>query len=399
MAPLAAVFAVNGAVYGSLLPRYPQIADRVGASTGQFGVALAGIGVGGVVGAFTATRLVRAVGGPRTALLLAGVAFLAAGVAVAAAPSLLLLTVAFAALGLCDGFVDTAMNQAGAAVRREGGVSVMGRLHAALAAATLVATGVGTVVAGSVGVLVHLSVVAGLLFVVLLVALRVLPPSPSPASASPSVSQRLAPGPTGPDASREPGRPPRHGRWWAVVLAAGLAAVLVELPAQEWSGLLLARELATSPTVAGLGPLVAVAGVLLGRLGLDRAVDRLGWTVVARLSGAVAASGTLTAMVLGASTGNPALLLAGIGVAALGAGTAVPLLFDRAGHLAARVGLAADAGPGLVSGVFRLGVLASPLLVGVVASKAGLFVALGVTAVAGATITALAAPLTQNDPG
>lgn len=151
--------------------------------------------------------------------------------------------------------------------------------------------------------------------------------------------------------------------------------------------------------MAGLGPLVAVAGVLLGRLGLDRAVDRLGWMVMARLSGAVAASGTLTAMVLGASTGNPALLLAGIGVAALGAGTAVPLLFDRAGHLAARVGLAADAGPGLISGVFRLGVLASPLLVGVVASQAGLFVALGVTAVAGATITALAGPLTQNDPG
>lgn len=395
MAPLGVVFAVNGAMYGSLLPRYPQIADHVGASAGQFGLALAGIGVGGVTGAFGATRAVRAVGGPRRALLGAGLAFLAAGVAVAAAPSLALLTVAFATLGLFDGFVDTAMNQAGASLRERIGASVMGRLHASLAAATLVATGVGAAVAGTVSVLVHVAVVALVLLLMLLIALRALSPaSASEPLSSGKTSSRPAAGPVSSGAAR----PPRRGPWWVVVVLAGLAAVLVELPTQEWSGLLLARELSAGPTVAGAGPLVAVAGVLVGRLVLDRAVDALGWRAVARLSGAVAAVGTIAALLLGASTGEPAPLLVGLGVAAVGAGAAVPLLFDRAGHLAARVGLATDAGPGLVSGVFRLGVLVSPLLVGAVAESAGLFVALSVTAVAGMMIAALASPLTQDRP-
>lgn len=69
--PLAAVFGVDGALYGSLLPRYPQIADQVGASAGQFGLALAGIGVGGVTGAVVATWVVRALGGPVRALAVA----------------------------------------------------------------------------------------------------------------------------------------------------------------------------------------------------------------------------------------------------------------------------------------------------------------------------------------
>lgn len=389
VAPLGAVFAVNGAVYGSLLPRYPQIADQVGASVGQFGLALAGIGVGGVTGAFVATRAVRAIGGPRRALLVAGVAFLATGVAVAAAPSLALLVVAFAALGLFDGFVDTAMNQAGAGLRERIGASVMGRLHASLAAATLIATGVGALVSGAVSVLVHLVVVAVVLLFVLLVALRALPaaPEPPPSDRASLHARAATPGPA---------RASRRGPWWLVVVLAGLAAVLIELPAQEWSGLLLARELSADPTVAGTGPLVAVAGVLVGRLGLDRAVDALGWRAVARLSGVVAALGTIVGLLLGAATREPTVLLVGLGVAAVGAGAAVPLLFDRAGHLAARVGLSVDAGPGLVSGVFRLGVLISPLLVGAVAESAGLFVALGVTAVAGVMIAALAGPLTQD---
>ncbi len=170
--PLAAVFGVNGAVYGSLLSRYPQIADEVGATNGQFGLALAGIGVGGVTGAFAATHVVRVLGGPTRALVVAGVAFLIAGVAVAAAPSLPLLALAFAALGLFDGFVDTAMNQAGATARERSGSSVMGRLHATLAAATLAGAAVGAVIAGTVSVLSHLLVTAVVLLTLLLVALR-----------------------------------------------------------------------------------------------------------------------------------------------------------------------------------------------------------------------------------
>ncbi|SMG19844.1 MFS transporter [Agreia pratensis] len=377
IAPLAAVFAINGAVYGSLLPRYPQLADQVGASAGEFGVALAGIGLGGVTGALVATRVIRLVGGPVPALFATGTAFLLAAIAVASAPSLGLLTLAFTALGLFDGFVDTAMNQAGGAMRARLGASVMGRLHATLAAATVAATALGAATADVVPLQLHLAVVATLLFVLLLTSLRALRTElPSRAADAPGDDRDVH--------ARSRTRPRRRTLWWAVVVGAGLAAVLVELPAQEWSALLLSRELSATSFVAGLGPLVAVAGVLVGRLSLDHAVNAFGWRIVIRAAGIVTSVGLVAGLGVSAATETVLPLLVGLGVSAVGAGVAVPLLFDRSTHLAVRVGLAPESGPGLVSGTFRIGVLVSPLLIGGVAEIAGLFVALALAAVAGA---------------
>lgn len=392
IAPLAAVFAINGAVYGSLLPRYPQLADQVGASAGEFGVALAGIGIGGITGALVATRAIRLLGGPVPALFAMGTAFLAAAIAVAAAPSLGLLTLSFAALGLFDGFVDTAMNQAGTAMRTCHGVSVMGRLHATLAAATVAATAVGAAVAGVVPVLPHVLIVAALLFAVLLIALRALRAElpAGIATANPSDTRD-------PQKTSNPARdqPRRRSLWWAVLICAGLAAVLVELPAQEWSGLLLSRELSAGPLVAGFGPLVAVAGVLIGRLGLDHAVNAYGWRTIIRIAGTTTSVGILAGLCVSAATNTAPPLLIGLGISAVGAGVAAPVLFDRSSHLAARVGLPPESGPGLVSATFRIGVLVSPLLIGGVAEIAGLFVALSIAGVAGIAFVALAKPLTD----
>jgi hypothetical protein len=49
-----------------------------------------------------------------------------------------------------------------------------------------------------------------------------------------------------------------------------------------------------------------------------------------------------------------------------------------------------------VSGTFRIGVLVSPLVIEGVAEIAGLFVALGIAAVAGVAFVALAKPLTDQ---
>lgn len=124
-------------------------------------------------------------------------------------------------------------------------------------------------------------------------------------------------------------------------------------------------------------------------------VDVAGWRVVIRVAGGLTATGTVAAMIPGSLTLEPAVVLIGIGLASVGAGVAAPLLFNRADHLAARVGLPADAGPGLVSGVFRLGVLLSPLLIGGIAELTNLFLALGVTAAAGTLLALFAAPLAR----
>lgn len=397
MLPLAAVFGVNGALYGSLLPRFPQIADQLGASAGEFGLGLVGIGLGGTLGAFVATRAVAVLGGPLRTLRLAGAGLLLSGTAASAAPSLPTFSVSLIALGLCDGLTDPAMNQVAVGLRQRIGSSVMGRMHAAGSAATLGATAVGAgAAAAGVPVAQHVAVAATVLLVIQFLAIRSLR----------QVETRTKPnGPVDEPAVRDRDRATqrlsvvvsnawRRRRWWLLVLVAGLAAVMVELPAQEWSGLLLARELSASPFVAGLGALVAVGGVLVGRLPLDHAVDRLGWRRVSVISGVLCVVGTVAGLVLGAATGRAWPLLVGIGLAAVGAAAAVPLLYDRAPYLARQLGLRGDAGPGLISGVFRLGVVVSPLLVGVVAEVAGLFIALGVTAVAGVTVVAVARDLT-----
>lgn len=144
--------------------------------------------------------MVRALGGPVRALAVTGTGFLAAGVAVAGAPSLTMLTLAFAALGLFDGFVDTAMNRAGNALRAHAGVSVMGRLHATLAGATLAGTGCGVMVAGTLSVLAHTLAVAVALLAVLVVALRALTSDNAARQGNTpqSVPQAVAPPPRSP---------------------------------------------------------------------------------------------------------------------------------------------------------------------------------------------------------
>ncbi|MFD0592119.1 hypothetical protein ACFQZ4_05765 [Catellatospora coxensis] len=57
----AAAFAVNGVLYGSLLTRYPEIADRVGADESEFGAALFAAAMGGLLGSLTAPALTRVV--------------------------------------------------------------------------------------------------------------------------------------------------------------------------------------------------------------------------------------------------------------------------------------------------------------------------------------------------
>lgn len=55
-------FAVNGALYGTLLSRYAEIAGHVGAGPAVFGAALAAGAVGGLAGSLLAPLAVRRLG-------------------------------------------------------------------------------------------------------------------------------------------------------------------------------------------------------------------------------------------------------------------------------------------------------------------------------------------------
>ncbi len=79
---------------------------------------------------------------------------------------------------------------------------------------------------------------------------------------------------------------------------------------------------------------------------------------------------------VGAATRSPWPVLVGLALAGVGAAPQFPLLFDRAEAIARRLGVAPDAGAGIIATVTRAAMFIGPLAVGQIADRAGLFVGL-----------------------
>ncbi len=263
--PLQIVFAVNGALYGTLLPRYPQIADRLGASEGAFGLAPLGAGVGGVLSSAAVTWVARRFGGPARAVAFAAPVMVVAVAAAGAAPTVPLLFAAIVVLGLADGICDPAMNAVGAAEQVRVGTVFMGRLHATWSAATLTATGLGALVAGAgIGVVPHVLVVCALLLPAYVLASRRLVAVGGDLGADSFVEQAETPASSDAITAR-PALSAASGRTkiWVATVVVALGAILIEIPPQEWAALLLQRELGAGPGLAGAAPFAFLGGVLV----------------------------------------------------------------------------------------------------------------------------------------
>lgn len=393
--PLQAVFAVNGALYGTVLPRYPQIADRLQATEGEFGLALLGNGVGGILGAVAVTWLTRRIGGP-TRVVAVAVPLMVLGVAaIGVAPTLVVLFLALTGVGLADGMVDPAMNAVGAAEQQRSGVVFMGRLHATWSGSLLVSTGIGAIVAAlGIGVVPHVLVGCAILFVVQLVASRRL------VAVAGDLRTEHPDGDvdTDPEAAAAAARSPSRGRLVAAAIAVGIASTWVEIPPQEWAGLLFQRTLGTGPGLAGAAPFAFLVGIFVCRVMLDGLVDRHGWQRVGVAAAVLGAVGLGVGLPLSAATGSPWPVLVGLTVAGAGAGPHFPLMFDRAATVAVRVGMPADAGSAMVSVLSRVSMLAGPMIVGQVADRAGLFVALAIAPTAAAALVVALLVLLRPQP-
>ncbi len=395
---LAATFGINGISFPSLLPRYPQLADAVGASEAAFGLVLVGAGLGGLVGSVAAPLAARRVGLVR-AIQLGGVALGLALVGVAAAPTVLLLALSMAGLGLADALHDVAMNEVAVGEQRRRAGSIMGRLHGVWSLGATAGGAVGALLAGlRVPVLAHATAVAVLAVLAQLVAVRLLREpvgagAPVGTGAGGAEAAAGAAGATG----SEIGRPQR--RWWrmgrATTAAAGMAmlatmaAMVAEITPQEWASLLLRRELDASPGIAGLGPVVFSAGILGGRVITDPLVDRLGAGRLLRLANVLAAVVLAAGLAGSSATGLAWPLLLALLVAGAGVSADFPLMYGAGDAIATRLDLPAGTGTSAVGLMARLGGLFMPAVIGVVAGVAGLTVALGLAAVAGLAAAAL----------
>ncbi|WP_067491264.1 MFS transporter [Actinomadura hibisca] len=311
---IAAVFAVHGAVSGSLATRLPWLQDRLDLSPGVLGLVLLCPSVGAFAGMPMASRLAYRVGSRvATRLLLA--LWCSLLLLPALAPALPPLLAVMLLYGATAGMCDVVMNAHGVTVERHLRRPIISGLHGMWCVGSLLAGGVGVLAAQArVDARLHLGAVSLALLLVGLYAGRGL----------------LADAP----ADRQ-GSPPRRfalpGRAIAAIGLVGFCGTFAEGASANWAAVYLTKVAHAGPGVAAASYTLFMLCMAVTRLAGDRLVARFGPVPVVRCGGALAVTGGV--LVVLART--PALGVTGFALLGVGTATIVPLVFAAAG----------DAGP------------------------------------------------------
>jgi MFS family permease len=365
-AAVAACFFVNAVLFANLVPRLPEVKDRLDLTNATLGAALAALPLGSLVSALASAALMRRFGSARVASW--GLVVLAAAVwAAAVAPSWWLLAAALFVAGALDAVVDVAQNAHGLRVQRAYDRSILNAFHGVWSIGAVAGGLLGSVAAGlRVPLALHLGVVAVVFAGLALVARRRMLPGPDRDDAVPG---------TGPEeVSRGAVRAALPALAALGVLAT--AGAFVEDAGSSWSALYLRGEIAVGAATAGLGFVALQGAMTVGRLTGDRVVDRFGQRRVARAGGVLIAAG----MGLALAVPSLATTLVGFALAGLGVATLVPAVYAAADELP---GLRSGVGLTLVNWLLRIGFLLSPPLVGAIADATSLRVGLLTVVVAG----------------
>jgi MFS family permease len=370
------LFIANALVFASIVTRYPELKDRFGLGELTFGVMVACGPVGSVLGSVIAGRLVKRLGAVPVAVtssVVLGAFLIAAGFA---GDAVIFAAVLFA-IGFGDATGDVGNNAHGLSIQRLMGRSIINGLHGAWSAGAIAGALLGALALQlGIPIGVHLPVMG---VVIIIGSLGALP---------------LVRIHTAPPVSRRPSHSHRHGVLGPMLIAAcGIAALgaFLEDLGSTWGGVYAVAETGASVAEAAI-PFAALMGSLtLGRLVSDALVDRIGPAGTVRVGSVAAFLGLVTA-VLAPQTW---VLAVGLGLLGLGIAPMIPLAMDaaeRAPGLDAGTGLAAAAT------VMRVGLLASPLLVGAIAEWAGLRLAIAVCLVVPVLTLLLAGRLRNPEP-
>ena len=372
-----ALFAVNGATYNSLVPRFPALRDGLGLSNTELGTAIAAFpGAALLVGVLAGPLIARSGSGRVAASVsLAGALLLPL---VALAPSWWGLAGALFVLGITDAWTDAAMNAHGLVVQERYGRSIINGLHATWSVAAVGAGLAGAAAAGlGVPVTVHLAVVGAVLVITSALAWRAVLPPEHPAAAA--------------AASSGPGLRGVLTSWRVVAPLLAVAGLMVcsgavEDSSASWGAVYLRDDLGAGPFLAGLPFVAFQVTMTIGRVAGDRVVDRFGPVPVARTGALVAAAALLGALLLARS----GVAIVGWAVAGLGVATLFPLAFAAAGAVP---GVRAGDGIAVVGFLARLGFLATPPIIGAIADASSVGTGLLVVPVAALGAAVLAGSL------
>jgi MFS family permease len=377
---VGATFAVNGMTFANLVPRYPEIVADLGLDNAAFGAAVAAWPLGALLsGLFAGVAVTR--WSSKRVIVGASLAMSALLAGVGWASSWLALAAVFLCVGLVDALIDIANNAQGLWVQRRIGTSIITGLHGLWSVGAVVGGLIGSAFAG-LGVPVRWQLmVTGMLFALaLVVASRFLLPGHEPVPHEP-VPHEPVPGRDEATSRADPtGRAPRVSGGVIVrlllICLVGLAGAAGEDAGNTWGALYLTGSLGTTAAVGGAVFVAMQTTMIIGRFAGDPLVTRFGPREVSRVGG------ILTVLGFGVVMAVPSVFAAVVGFAIVGLGIAVliPLAMHAADELP---GLPRGFGLAVSGWMMRVGFLATPPLVGIVADQVGLRWAFAVPAVLG----------------
>jgi MFS family permease len=378
-----------GLTGGVWMARVPSAKAQVHLSDGTLGIALFAVPVGLVLGAALAERLVDRVGS--TVLCrITGVGSCAATVTPGLAHSLPELMAALFAVGAFSGTLDVSQNAQGVRVEAGYGRPVMTSMHAGYSLGAILGSLAGGAFAwAGVGLLPSLAAVGAVGALIAGTAGPWLLPKPShpmvtasppvgPASHEPDGTLHADATPASPDARR------RVRRLVLALAVLGVCGLVGEGSAGDWSAVYLKDNLGATAGLAALGFAAFSVTMTLGRALGDRLINRFGVVPVIRVCGLLATAG----LALAIATPVPAVAIAGFTVFGAGLSIVVPQVFAAGGRADP---LRPGSGLAKVVGLGYTGMATGPAVIGLVADKIGLHLALLVPLALAAWI-AVAAP-------
>jgi len=350
---VAVQFFANGTVYATVIPRLPDIRDRVDISIGALGLVLTLGSVASLIGSVLAARVIARLGSRRVMIYgaVCSIGFLPV-IGFSTGP--VLLVAALFGLLFFDVFIDVAMNVQGSALSERRHTPVMNRLHGLWSLGS-VTGGVVTVLTLRAGVStpVHVSAVA----VLLIAALVFVAPGLLRSDEASELDEATAANSTQP-------RRRAFGAASLLLAIGGAMAMTIEITNGDWASFRLGEDLGARPGIAGLAFLTFTTGMTIGRFGGDWMQVRLGSTKLFRLSALISGTGSILATLIP----NAGVSIVGFLIAGLGTSVLFPQLYDRAARSPGPPGsgfasmLIGQRGAGLVA----------PLVVGALADTAAL---------------------------
>jgi MFS family permease len=336
-------FFVNGAGFGGWAAQVPRATARLQVDEGTFGLMLLGMGIGAVLAMAFSGRLIAKYGaGPL--MRLSFVIFLAAYIVLSTSSTWTVFVAGLLLFGAAGGLMDVAMNAYAADVEMHMDWRVMASFHGMWSVGGLAGAGAASAMLADISDLTQAIVmVAGLSILFITCQHNLIPLRHKAGGKS---GGRLAIG--------------------RLTLILGILAALsfsAEGAVRDWSSLFMTSEVAASIDRAGWAFAAFSATMALCRLTGDWMRSRFGERRVIVISGAIAIVGFLLA-VAGA---HYLLAVTGFALVGLGLSNIVPILISAAGRT--------DAPGSSIAFVVSFGYagyLASPPILGFIASQASL---------------------------